>query len=459
MASSMICRGNRVLVMGAGRSGISATRLLRGRGAEVILYDDNERSRLKYLENSELAHDLNLKTVFNQKNMVLPNDIKWVILSPGIGPEHSVLKQALNHRVPILNEIDLAISGLAPQTKLIGITGSNGKSTTTTMIETALRSAGFKATACGNLGIPLCDVVMEEKYHDVEYVVLELSSFQLEALSRLRLDHALILNITPNHLDRYLDFADYVKAKLKIIALLKPGGTLVLNESLAGYLRESPYDGKVSYFSCDNNPTNPWSNAHITGAHNLANAQAASLLLKDLGLSHQEIRDGLKNFCSLPHRFELVAQIDGRVVINDSKATTVMAVKMALSMAERPIHLLLGGIAKGDDFSQLKPEFFSHIKGYYLFGQAQGHIHDSLNTGMAQVCEDLESALISAIEHSHPGEIILLSPGCASYDQFDDYQHRGEVFKELAQKLLAPHAQSVKYLKGGLENPSCPVRV
>lgn len=390
-----------ILIIGAGRSGRAAQKLLKEHKIKTIIFDD-------YLDG--LQPEVAMK------------DLSAVILSPGIDRSHRLIKDALVQGIPVLNELDLATLFM-PQKKMIGITGTNGKSTTTVMLESMLKASGRKAVSIGNLGTPLCEILPLQE--EIEYFLVEISSFQLETLFLLKLDAAIILNITPNHLDRYQSFADYKDAKLKIISLLKPHGQLFINQNLSPIAFEN-----TSYFSLadtgfDQLKSLTW------GEHNQENAIAAFHAAKFLGLSDEEIFSGLKSFKALPHRCEHLGVHHGIAYINDSKGTTVVSVMKALSMVKSPVHLLLGGIDKGEDFSALSIKNFPHIQGYYIYGQSRHKIACDISSPMASIHADLKSALALAQNKAQAGDTILLSPGCASYDQFDNFGHRGDVFKKI----------------------------
>lgn len=386
-----------VLIIGAGRSGKAAFKLLQKHGISALLFDD-------YIKEYKILCDL--------------SEVSAVVLSPGIDRSHALVKEALRLGIQVINELELAALFL-PDYKMIGITGTNGKSTTTVMLESILQSAGIKAKACGNLGIPLSEIACCEEIFD--HFLVELSSFQLETISKLKLDAAIILNITPDHLDRYSSVAQYRDAKLKIISLLKPEGLLVVNEQVG------PVDYPCTYFSS----AGPFEHIRqiILGEHNQENAFAASLIAKFLGLSDAQIINGLKSFKPLPHRCEEIGEYRGITYINDSKGTTVVAVMKALSMIKKPIHLLLGGIDKGEDFKALNRLNFPQIKDFYVFGQSKSKITQELSLSCSY--PDLKSAVVEAEKRAMPGDVILLSPGCASYDQFDNYEHRGDTFRDI----------------------------
>lgn len=421
------------LIMGAGRSGIAASRLLLYHGAHVELFDDQEESRLNYFKSSDLAGHKHLRVCFGGQRPSLSLDsYKALIVSPGISFEHELIKKALDSGLTIMSEIDCAYEFLPPL-KIIGVTGTNGKSTTTIMIEHILRTAQTRAYACGNLGVPLCELALKAQKEPIEYLVVELSSYQLENTHKLKLDAAIILNITPDHLDRYDNINQYQQAKLKILELLKPDNKSIgiVNRNLSNIISNKH---KIIFF--DQKDANILERININGIHNQENALAAFLVAQAFNISEEYIFSGLASYTPLPHRCELVGIKNNVAYINDSKGTTVVAVTKALSLFHNTVHLLLGGQAKGEDFSALKPEYFPNIKGYYIFGQAEPEIKQALNTPKAHSFENLSAAFKSAQLSAKAGDTILLSPGCASFDQFKDYTERGELFRSLVENII-----------------------
>lgn len=419
------------LIMGAGRSGIAASKLLLHHGAQVVLFDDQRESQLGYFKSSGLSGHERLSTCFGQRLSVNLSVYKALILSPGISFEHELIKKAQKLGLNIMSEIDCAYDFL-PALKIIGVTGTNGKSTTTIMIEHILRTAQARAYACGNLGVPLCELALTALKEPIDYLVVELSSYQLENTHKLKLDAAVLLNITPDHLDRYDNINQYEQAKLKILDLLKLDNksTGIINQKLSHLIYNK---NKIMFF--DPKDTNILNKISIIGIHNQENALAAFLVSKALGISEEYIFSGLASYTPLPHRCELVGIKNNISYINDSKGTTVVAVTKALSLAQGQVHLLLGGQAKGEDFSALRPEYFPHISGYYIFGQAEPEIKQALCTTKAHSFENLSAAFKSAQKSAKAGDTILLSPGCASFDQFKDYTERGELFRSLVENI------------------------
>jgi UDP-N-acetylmuramoylalanine--D-glutamate ligase len=415
------------LVLGAGRSGSAAAKLLLHHGADVTLYDDKPYEKLNHISET-LFKEPKLKTCFN-KELSLDN-FDCAVISPGISYKHTLIEKAKNKNILLLNEIDNAYKFLRPAT-IIGITGTNGKSTTTTMIEHILRVAKKCVYAGGNLGMPLSEIALKAYTERIDYIVLELSSFQLEHMKNLKLDVAVILNISPDHLDRHINFSSYQNAKLKILDLLKTHAPSIINYDLYNIINKN--NTNIDWIYHKN--YQEISSLNLAGDHNYENACAAYLVAKKLGIDYYIILDALSTYKNLPHRCELVAIKNNISYINDSKGTTVIAVTKALSMTKNPVHLLLGGCAKGDDFTLLQKSNFPHIKAYYVFGQDKYNILKSLNTPHAFEYTNLEQSFLAAQRNAQAGDVILLSPACASYDQFNNFNERGELFRKLVENI------------------------
>ncbi len=403
----------RAIVLGLAISGTAAADYLKMKGYQVIGVDRAQ----KVVEGISCNSD----TLTPQLE-----GIDLLVKSPGIPQSHPWAVQAVQNGIPVVGEIDLALKELAAQgKKVLAITGSNGKTTTTLLAAHFLQLAGQKAIAAGNVGIPLIAQVHSD--HDV-YVV-ELSSFQLEAIQPLPVfDGAVILNITPNHLDRHPSFEDYVRAKWRIASCLKKGAPLHVTEQL---LFACPPEidrsliKKVETFltlgyriSCK--PLFP---------HDLENA-AAAYALTSVPLAILE--QGIKSFVRPPHRLEIVREVAGVTYINDSKATSVDAVVKAVQALDKPLLLIAGGVDKGGAYSDWIPHFKGKVKCLYALGEAAERMERELIPHLdVQRVATLEEGVKSAAQKADRGDVVLLSPGCSSYDQFKDYQHRGNRFKEI----------------------------
>jgi UDP-N-acetylmuramoylalanine--D-glutamate ligase len=420
--SELIAGGKTVAVMGAGISGVAAARLLLARGHDVCLIDDRPLEALRHFQNAQLTSP-KLYTHFGAPFVGDLAEFACLVVSPGVALSHPVVQAGRKAKTPILSEIDLAWMFLKP-IKAIGITGTNGKSTTTSLVAHLLRQAGLKVFAGGNLGEPLCDLACSMATRP-EYLVLELSSYQLETIKELKLEAAVILNLSQDHVERHQTLAGYAQAKAEIFSLVSPGGLKLLNDLVPTSLIEGTDATRFTTLAQD------WAAHGIVGSHNQENASAAILIAQFCGLSPEAINAGLKTFTGLPHRCEKVGIKDGVEYVNDSKGTNVVAVEKALTMSSKPTHLLLGGIDKGEDFGALSPKHFPHVVAYYVYGQSRQKILKDLKGQNTFVCENLAEAVSLAQARARPGELILLSPACASWDQFANFAERGELFKSL----------------------------
>lgn len=423
------------LVLGAGLSGLSAAALLLSKGKNVTLYDDRPLSALVHFEKSGLKSGPHLSLVFAEElSNISSFDI--IIPSPGFPPEHELMRALQIQQKLFLSDIDLGLAFLDSKCIVIGITGSNGKSSTTVMLEEVLKAAGKKVIAGANLGLPVCEIILKNQ-DNLEYLILELSSFQIELMAYARLDLAIILNISPNHLDRHPTYQDYFNAKLAISRLLKPEGRLYINESVVKqeFFTLQPLL-KPSFHLWSKNDAHELKNlgsAIFKGDHYQENRAAVLKASQFLGIDHKALIGGITNFSPLPHRCEFVCEKNGVRFVNDSKGTTVVAVEKALSGFSSGVHLLLGGISKGESFAALAPKYFPQLAGYYVFGQAQEKILKDLSgCPSCYAVNNLEEAFFMALKKARPGDTILLSPGCSSFDQFRDFVERGECFRRLA---------------------------
>lgn len=380
-------------IAGNGNSGQSAYRFLISRNQKVEILDDKNK---------------NLKP-----EIIAKFDI--VILSPGIPRNHPAVLFAIMIGIPIWNEIELAISFLK-KSCFIGVTGSNGKSTTVALLGHILKLLGSNVFIGGNFGIPLCNIFeISDKIGDIKYIILELSSFQLETISSLYLDIAILLNLSPNHMDRYSTLNEYYAAKLKIFNFLKSS------------------NGKITFpgnLLLDNFK----SAKKIFGDHNNQNINAAIMSAKLLDVPNDVIQEGLNTFSGLSHRLEILGYKKGVCWVNDSKATTVDSVVSALRCFDHGVHLILGGVGKGVDYSLLIDAAGNCVRNVYLIGNEALNIEKAFNENSnikSFLSITLENAVHLASKLSNPGDTILLSPACASYDQFINFEHRGNAFKEL----------------------------
>ncbi len=455
-----------VLVYGLGRSGAAASRALSDRGVRVAAVDGRPAGDLEP-EARDLLRTGRVDRLLAEEQARLPAALDAVVLSPGVPPDRPLLRRARSAHVPILAEVELAwrlLETSSPAT-VVGVTGSNGKSTTTALTGALLEAAGYAVEVCGNIGTPLCARV--DGAPDRVFVV-ELSSFQLEAVDRFRPRAAALLNISPDHLDRYPDIADYAGAKARIFARQAAGDVAVLNADdgdarrlcrgragaratvrrrLFSRLRqvedgchvdggrvvETGPEVRRELFRLDD--------LALDGVHNLENAMAAALLATAVGADPKHFAPVLRSFGGLPHRMRPVGTVGGVRYINDSKATNPAAVVKALAgFGDGSVHLILGGRAKDGSaaFAELAAAAGARAAAVYLIGEA-APLLASVLAGAAEcrLCGTLDRAVAAAAAAACEGQTVLLSPACASFDQFKDFAQRGRRFEQQVRALAA----------------------
>jgi UDP-N-acetylmuramoylalanine--D-glutamate ligase len=350
------------------------------------------------------------RSLGNEDDPALLDGIEVVVKSPGVPGEAPLVVAARARGIPVWSEVELGYR-LLPGARFLGVTGTNGKTTTTALLGEIFRAAGRDVAVAGNIGVPLTSV------ERADWVVCELSSFQLEDVHELSCEVAVLLNLEPDHLDRYASFEDYREAKLRIFerarAKVVPRGS-----GLEG----------IEFSAEDDLPAEPL----IPGAHNRENAAAATAAARAAGIGDDAIAQALRTFPGVPHRLELVAERDGIRYVNDSKATNVAAAIRALRAYEDDfVHLIVGGSSKGEDFAPLAAAAGPKVRPVHAIGEEAKRILESLD---GHVDGTLERAVEHARRLARPGEVILLSPACASYDQFENFEQRGEAFRRLATK-------------------------
>jgi UDP-N-acetylmuramoylalanine--D-glutamate ligase len=408
--------GGPYLVVGLARSGLAALQVLRARGERAEGHD----SKLGSDGLAELEH------------------ARAVVKSPGVPAEAPVIAEARRRGVPVLGEVELAWR-LIPN-EFIAVTGTNGKTTTTELIGHIHREAGLPVTVAGNVGTALSTYV--DALAPEAVVVCEVSSFQLEDTVAFAPEGAVLLNLQPDHLDRHGTFEAYRAAKLKVFAnqgnddvAVAPAGLGI--EDLGGCARrvcfgsdgEAEMAQRAGQLWWADEPLLAAGEIRLRGAHNRLNAMAAAAVCLARGVDIDAVRDGLRTFAGVEHRLEEVATVDGVLYVNDSKATNVDSTLVALaSFAGTPVHLILGGRGKGQDFTPLRGPVRERCAGVYLIGEAAPALAAAVG---GRDCGDLARAVAAARAAARPGEVVLLSPACASYDQYADFEARGHHFKEL----------------------------
>lgn len=441
---------HRALVYGLGLSGLAAVRLLRSRGVEVVGVD---RRAAAELDLGELASDPDVELLLGREPDQLPSGLDGVVVSPGVPAERPLLAAARQAGIPVIAEVELGwafVNG-----PVIGITGSNGKSTTTALTGALLRASGFAVEVCGNIGQPLSACAEGEAGR---IFVTELSSFQLEAIEGFHPRAAALLNISADHLDRHTDLGAYIAAKTRLfenqgeedIAVINADDPLVAEVAVSSRRRFFSrlravedgcfLDGDRVVEAAPGRPENELfrrQDLSLPGTHNLENAMAAVLLARAFDAEPAKIAPTLGAFGGLSHRLELVLEQNRVRWYDDSKGTNVGATLKSLEgFADGSVHLILGGRDKGSDFSVLAPVVERKAVRVYLIGEAADRVGEALAGRVAcERSENLETAVASAAARVGAGETVLLSPACASFDQYHDFHARGDHFQDLVRAL------------------------
>ncbi len=439
----MDLNGKRVLVVGLGKTGVATVRFLKEKGAVVFASDEKPASKLMYAI-SELG-DLNVNMQLGEHTLDIMSQMDMVVPSPGVPPFNIILAEAAKRGIPILSEIELAWRFL--KRPMIAITGTNGKTTTTTLLGKMLKKAGKAVFVGGNIGNPLIDYVNGKQEDD--YVIAEVSSFQLQWVELLKPFISILLNTTLDHLDYHGTFKEYFSIKERIfknqtgrdLAILNADDPLSLSLSKrilaeitcfssSRKLTEGIFlNGKVLRFGNENYPLEMM---RLPGVHNIENVMAALVAARKCGCYPSAIISAVEEFKGIPHRIEFVSQKNGVEFYDDSKATNVGAVIRALETFTGPVILLLGGRNKGGDFSVLADPIRKKVKHLILFGEAREEINSIIGGTVPTRCVvSLNDAVRFACDCSSYGNVVLLSPGCASFDEFADYKERGNYFKKL----------------------------
>ncbi len=448
----MELNNKRVLVVGLGKSGVASALFLRSRGAQVTVSDSKPQEQLSEEIPILLDHGIIIETGGHGERTFHGQDL--IVVSPGVPADSPPLVQARALGEPVIGEIELAAQFLPKS--IVAITGSNGKTTTTTLTGEIITAGGYPTRVGGNIGTPAISLVATARPDSV--VVLEVSSFQLETIQTFRPRVAVVLNVTPDHLDRHRTFETYVDAKARIFENQHADDFAVLNADdpvcvgLANRTRAQVFwfsrkkevqqgaslrDGRILFRdSSGQQEIMVASEIPLKGAHNLENTLAAICAGALMKCAPERIREAVRNFKAVEHRLEYVATIRGVEYYNDSKATNVDATIKALESFPANIHLILGGKDKGSDYTVLNDLLRQRVKRVYTIGAAADKIESQVREAAEIVhAESLDSAVQRASASAQPGDIVLLAPACASFDQFRNYEHRGKVFKELVQRL------------------------
>ena len=444
--------GINITILGAVRSGIAAAKLAKRLGAIPFVSDmannisDESLSQLDALS-IKYETGIHSEKVFN---------CDFIITSPGVPTNSEVLTKAASKNIQVISEIEFA--SWFNKGSIIAITGTNGKTTTTTLCEHVLNKCGRKTYLAGNIGIAFSDIVLD--VNEDEFVALEVSSFQLDFIDSFKPKFAVILNITPDHLDRYKNNFDYyVGSKYKIAMNQDSSDYLIINSddevvnnypkkysavfgiSLSSLIIDGCYiDEENIYFNQESktNQIGKINSISIRGEHNQYNSLAVITVAKLIGISDQKILKAVSSFIGVEHRLELVKVINGIEFVNDSKATNVESVWYALRSFRKPISLILGGKDKGNDYSRIKDLVKSNVKKIYAIGSSAQKIYDYFQEYISvEIFNSLEDCVNISFKEASSGDVILLSPACASFDMFNNYEQRGLVFKKAVESLAS----------------------
>jgi UDP-N-acetylmuramoylalanine--D-glutamate ligase len=397
----------KALVYGMARSGTAVAARLRERGDEVVAVD---------------------RALGNEDDVRLLSGVDVLVKSPGVPGDAPLVAAARARGLPVWSEVELGWRLLGDGARLVGVTGTNGKTTTTELLGAMFRTAGRDVAVAGNVGTPLSTV------RDAEWVVCELSSFQLEDVETLACDVAVLLNLEPDHIDRHGSFENYRDAKLRIFeraCVAVVPRTLALRQLLS---TSNSYQviTVAEFEATDELPAEPL----LRGAHNRENAVAATVAARAAGIDDGAIAEALRTFPGVPHRLEPVGEVRGVRFVNDSKATNVAAARRALAAyADEPVHLILGGSLKGESFAPLAADIGSNVCSIHLVGEAARELSPALDGRPHDDDRTLDRAVEHAFAQAAPGDVVLLSPACASYDQYDNFEQRGDHFRALVERL------------------------
>ena len=437
----------KIFILGMARSGFSAAKLLAKYNNKILITDMIEQNQ----ENIDELKSLGVEFIKTDKpEDLLTPDFDFVIKNPGVHPEHALCKKANELNIPITNEMEVAFSFLPTGTKIIGISGSNGKTTTTTILYNILKDANLPVHLGGNIGYPLCSLVESIKSKDI--LVLEISSHQLNDFIDFKTDMSILTNLSEVHIDHFGTYENYKNQKIKIFNHHTNENIGIINkDNLDSINSTKNINSHKIFFSSSQNADICIKNNYIVyknqniinlddiklkGNHNYENIMSAIVIAKEFDVSNDIILSVLKKFGGVEHRLEFVKEVNGREFYNDSKATNVKSTQIALSAFSSPTILILGGLDRGHSFDELK-DYLKNVKNIVCYGQTKERIKkfaDDLNIKCNMV-DNLTEATITAYNNSEKGDIILLSPACASWDQYKCFEDRGNEYKKVINQL------------------------
>ena len=442
---------NSIIILGAGESGIGCALLAQSRGYNVFVSDSNNINELTRIQLTE--NDIEFEE--NSHNKAINMKPDFVVKSPGIPDSSQVIKSYKKNNINVISEIQFA--SRYTDSEIIAVTGSNGKTTTTLLTHQILSDQGLNGTIGGNIGTSFSSLLISNDY---DYSVIELSSFQLDGIVEFKPHIAVITNLSPDHLDRYKNYEDYIKSKFRIVMNQDANDYLIYDgddKKINSYINQNKIGSKLIPFSIErkieegayyNNQSINISinkkklvmsteNFSIKGKHNIKNAMAAATVAHLLKIRKQTIRKSLEHFQSVEHRLENVLTINKVNYINDSKATNVNATYYALDTMEAPTIWIVGGIDKGNKYEDLFPLVHKKVKAIICLGKNNFKLVENFENIVEYIVEtrSMEEAVSTAYKIAKPGYNVLLSPACASFDLFDDYKDRGRQFKTFVRKL------------------------
>ncbi len=442
--------GKRISILGAVRSGVAAAKLAAELNAVPFVSDSAPAEKLeKYTRELEDA-GIEFETDEHTERVFYCD---FIVTSPGVPSDSYPLKIARERKIKVVSELEFA--SWFCKGKVIAITGTNGKTTTTTLCAHTLNNAGLKTYLAGNIGTAFSETALEVK--EDEFVALEVSSFQLDYIRNFKPFVSVILNVTPDHLNRYENsFQKYIDAKIKITKNQDSNDYLIVNaddENLSNIVTDAQqyafsiskdvwrgayFENNALYFKDAEHPQKVCDRSELSlkGEHNVANALAVLTVAKLLTVDDSSICQSFNSFKGVEHRLEFVRELEGVRFVNDSKATNVDSVWYALRSFERPLRLILGGKDKGNDYSRIDEPVKKSVKKIYAIGSSANKVYEHFkNIVDVEIDDSLEAAVTAAFKDADKGDVVLLSPACASFDMFDNYEHRGKVFKEIVENL------------------------
>ena len=448
----MDLKNKKITIIGAVRSGVGAAKLIKKVGGTPFVSDMADEELLKEFVDELQEENIEFETGGHTDRVY---DCEMMVVSPGVPNDAPLLINARKNHISLISEVELSYRYC--KGNIIAITGTNGKTTTTSLCGHVFNQGGRNTFVAGNIGLAFSEIALDVEEN--EFVALEVSSFQLDLIDKFKPKVAMILNITPDHLNRYDDSIDiYAASKQKIYGNQDAGDYLILNKdngAVLNYLKD--HKSKSFYFSLIDEPDNGCfkqnekihfkkngketfscnvSDIKIKGEHNLANAMAVICAAKIFKLDNHKIIKALQAFEGVEHRLELVREIDSVKFFNDSKATNVDSVWYALKSFDQPILLILGGQDKGNDYENIKALVIERVKKIYAIGSSAEKIFSFFHSLVkVEIKKSIEDVITTVINEAREGDVVLLSPACASFDMFDNYEHRGEVFKRVVNSL------------------------